>query len=77
MVTELSNSPVSSLVPSFGSGLVVAAMVYVFGPVSGAHINPAVTLALALSKTHTVAPHARLLGRPDRGRISPRRASCG
>ena len=50
MVTELSNDPVSSLVPSFGSGLVVAAMVYVFGPVSGAHINPAVTLALALSK---------------------------
>ena len=50
MVTELSNNQVSSLVPSFGSGLVVAAMVYVFGPISGAHINPAVTLVLALSK---------------------------
>ena len=50
MVTELSNNHVSSLAPSFGSGLVVAAMVYVFGSISGAHINPAVTLALALSK---------------------------
>ncbi len=31
-------------------GLVVAAIVSTFGPISGAHINPAATLALVLSK---------------------------
>jgi len=30
-------------------GLVVTAMVYSYGPISGAHINPAVTLAISLS----------------------------
>ena len=76
MVTELSNSPVSSLVPSFGSGLVVAAMVYVFGPISGAHINPAVTLALALSK-HIPWRHTPAYWTAQIAGASPRRAHCG
>jgi len=35
---------------AFSFGLVVAAMVYALGHISGAHINPAVSLAFALSR---------------------------
>jgi MIP family channel proteins len=34
---------------AFAHGLVVTAMVYSYGPISGAHINPAVTFAITLS----------------------------
>src|SRR5687767_11949837 len=35
---------------AFAHGLVIALFVYVYGPISGTHINPAVTLALAINK---------------------------
>ena len=40
----------SSVGVNLAFGLVVAAMIYALGAISGAHFNPAVTVALALSK---------------------------
>jgi aquaporin Z len=37
------------IVPAFGAGLAIVAAVYTMGHVSGAHFNPAVTLAVAIA----------------------------
>ena len=46
----LAGSKVGLVGISFAFGLTVVAMAYSIGPVSGCHINPAVTLAMLLSK---------------------------
>lgn len=46
MVNHLSNGTITHLGISFVFGAVVAALIYSLGHISGAHFNPAVTLAL-------------------------------
>ncbi|MGB8700887.1 MAG: MIP/aquaporin family protein [Thermosynechococcaceae cyanobacterium] len=45
MVNQLSNGAITHLGISFVFGAVVAALIYTLGHISGAHFNPAVTLA--------------------------------
>ena len=50
MVNDLSGGQVTHLGIGLTFGLIVAAMVFATGHISGAHINPAVTLAFALRR---------------------------
>ena len=50
MINEITGGTVSHLGVGLSFGLVVMAMIYAIGDVSGAHINPAVTLAFAVAK---------------------------
>ena len=50
MINEISGGSVSHLGVGFSFGLVVMVMIYAIGDISGAHINPAVTIAFALAK---------------------------
>ena len=50
MVNDLSGGQVTHLGIGLTFGMIVATMIFATGHISGAHINPAVTLAFALSR---------------------------
>jgi aquaporin NIP len=50
MVNEISKGKVTAVGISIAFGLVVTIMIYAVGHISGAHMNPAVTLAFAVAK---------------------------
>ena len=50
IVNDVSGGAITHLGIALTFGLVVMAMIYTYGDVSGAHLNPAVTIAFAVSK---------------------------
>jgi aquaporin NIP len=60
IINDVSGGAITHLGIAITFGLVVLAMIYTFGDISGAHINPAVTIAFAVSKQlawKTVTPY--------------------
>lgn len=49
VVLATSNTNINVLVPAFAHGFAVISIIYTYGHISGAHVNPAVTLALFMA----------------------------
>lgn len=50
IVNEQTNGSLGLIGIAFTFGILISAMIYIFGTISGAHINPSVTIALFIGK---------------------------
>src|SRR5260370_23255529 len=68
------NIALALLVNSLATGAALVAIILAFGPISGAHLNPAVTLCRRMARRHSVARNSGLHHRADGW--SFRRSDC-
>ena len=67
------NVAIALLANTIATGAALVALILTFGPISGAHLNPVVTLADAMEARNRVEGDSRIHFRADRGRNRRRR----